>query len=139
MKRIVVELYGMPFNPTYEIDDDSIKVGDKVRVPGSGGMIDDDDIGTVIAIGSDYDGPCKRAEKIVIDESLAALLQKAVDKRIIRNDQRDQIIALASRDLEDDTDDEEPARTRAPALHMLCADLRLTDHLRAIQAVFSAP
>ena len=70
-------------------------------------MIDDDDIGTVIAIGSDYDGPCKRAEKIVIAESLAALLQKAVDKRIIRNDQRDQIIALASRDLEDDTDDEE--------------------------------
>ena len=39
MKRIVVELYGMPFNPTYEIDDDSIKVGDKVR--GAGQRRDD--------------------------------------------------------------------------------------------------
>jgi hypothetical protein len=61
MERIVVELYGVPFNPTYEIDD-GIKIGDKVRVPGSSGMIDDGDIGTVVAIGSDYDGPCKRAE-----------------------------------------------------------------------------
>lgn len=98
MKRIVVELYGMPFNPTYEIDDDRIKIGDKVRVLGSGGMIDDDDIGTVIAIGSDYDGPCKRAEKIILDESLVTLLQSAVDKMIISDHQRNQIIDLASRD-----------------------------------------
>lgn len=33
MRRIVVELYGVPFNPTYETDD-GIKIGDKVRVPG---------------------------------------------------------------------------------------------------------
>jgi hypothetical protein len=37
MKRIVVKLSGMPFDPTYEIDDDTIAVaiGDLVRVPGS--------------------------------------------------------------------------------------------------------
>ena len=28
MKRIVVKLSGMPFDPTYEIDDDTITVGD---------------------------------------------------------------------------------------------------------------
>jgi hypothetical protein len=27
MKRIVVKLSGMPFDPTYEIDDDTIAVG----------------------------------------------------------------------------------------------------------------
>ena len=31
MKRIVVKLSGMPFNPTYEIDDDTIAIGDLVR------------------------------------------------------------------------------------------------------------
>jgi hypothetical protein len=34
MKRIVVKLTGMPFDPTYEIDDDTIAVGD--LVPGAG-------------------------------------------------------------------------------------------------------
>jgi hypothetical protein len=36
MKRIVVRLTGMPFDPTYEIDDDTIAVGDTVRVSSSG-------------------------------------------------------------------------------------------------------
>jgi hypothetical protein len=36
MKRIVVKLTGMPFDPTYEIDDDTISIGDLVLVPGSG-------------------------------------------------------------------------------------------------------
>jgi hypothetical protein len=35
MKRIVVRLSGMPFDPTYEIDDDTVAIGDLVRVPGS--------------------------------------------------------------------------------------------------------
>ena len=35
VKRIVVRLSGMPFDPTYEIDDDTVAVGDPVRVPGS--------------------------------------------------------------------------------------------------------
>jgi len=36
MKRIVVKLTGMPFDPAYEIDDDTIAIGDPVRVSGSG-------------------------------------------------------------------------------------------------------
>jgi hypothetical protein len=36
VKRIVVKLTGMPFDPTYEIDEDTIPIGDLVRVPGSG-------------------------------------------------------------------------------------------------------
>jgi hypothetical protein len=31
MKRIVIRLTGMPFDPTYEIDDDTIAVGDRCR------------------------------------------------------------------------------------------------------------
>jgi hypothetical protein len=31
----VVKLSGMPFDPTYEIDDGAIAIGDLVRVPGS--------------------------------------------------------------------------------------------------------
>jgi len=58
MKRIVVKLSGMPFDPTYEIDDNAIAVGDLVRVPGSSsGFITDDETGTVIALGSSYTGP----------------------------------------------------------------------------------
>jgi hypothetical protein len=30
MKRIVVQLSGVPFDPTYEIDDDTIAIGDLV-------------------------------------------------------------------------------------------------------------
>jgi superfamily II DNA or RNA helicase len=64
MKRIVVKLSGMPFDPTYEIDDDAIAVGDLVRVPGSdSSFIEDGEIGTVIALGSSYTGPCKRATR----------------------------------------------------------------------------
>jgi hypothetical protein len=63
MKRIVVKLVGMPFDPTYEIEDDSITVGDLVRVPGSGGMIEEGETGMVIAIGSSYTGPCKVATR----------------------------------------------------------------------------
>ncbi len=33
MKRIVVRLRGMPFDPTYETDDDTIAAGDLVRAP----------------------------------------------------------------------------------------------------------
>jgi len=51
MKRIVVKLSGMPFDPTYEIDDDTIAVGDLARVPGSdASFIEDGEIGTVIAL-----------------------------------------------------------------------------------------
>jgi hypothetical protein len=64
MKRIVVKLSGMPFDPTYEIDDDSIAVGDQVCVPGSdSSFIKDGEIGTVIALSSSYKGPCKRATR----------------------------------------------------------------------------
>lgn len=55
MKRIVVRLSGMPFDPTYEIDDDTVAIGDLVRVPGSNSaLIDDGEPGTVIALESSY-------------------------------------------------------------------------------------
>ena len=64
MKRIVVKLGGMPFDPTYEIDDDTIGIGDLVRVPGSDtSFIKDGEVGTVVALHSSYTGPCKRATK----------------------------------------------------------------------------
>jgi hypothetical protein len=64
MKRIVVKLSGMPFDPTYEIDDDTITAGDIVRVPGSdSGFIQGGETGTVIALESPYTGPCKRATR----------------------------------------------------------------------------
>lgn len=64
MKRIVVRLAGMPFDPTYEIDDDTIAIGDHVRVPGSGSsFIQEGEIGTVISLGSSYTGQCKRVIK----------------------------------------------------------------------------
>lgn len=64
MKRIVVELSGMPFDPAYEIDDDTITIGDLVRVPGSGsGFIEDGETGPVIGLESSYTGPCKRATR----------------------------------------------------------------------------
>ncbi|MBB4912792.1 hypothetical protein H4W32_001582 [Actinophytocola algeriensis] len=62
MKRIVVRLTGMPFDPTYEIDDDSTAIGDRVRVPPSASsFIEEGEVGTVIALESSYGGPCKRA------------------------------------------------------------------------------
>jgi hypothetical protein len=62
MKRIVVKLTGMPFDPTYEIDDDSIGIGDRVRVPASrSSFIQEGEVGTVVALESSYTGPCKRA------------------------------------------------------------------------------
>jgi hypothetical protein len=40
----------MPFDPTFEIDDDPISIGDLVLVPGSGSdFIKDGETGTVIA------------------------------------------------------------------------------------------
>jgi len=64
MKRTVVRLSGMPFDPTYEIDDDTIAVGDLVQVPGSDStFIEDDETGAVIALGSSYTGRCKRATR----------------------------------------------------------------------------
>jgi hypothetical protein len=64
MKRIVVKLTGMPFDPTYEIDDDTIAVGELVRVPASdSSFIEDGEAGTVIALGSSYTGPCKLASR----------------------------------------------------------------------------
>jgi hypothetical protein len=57
MKRIVVRLSGMPFDPTYEIDDDTGAIGDLVLVPGSNSaFIDDGETGTVIALESSYTG-----------------------------------------------------------------------------------
>ena len=47
MERIVVRLSGMSF----EIDDDTIAIGELVRVPGSGSSFSKDSaIGTVIAL-----------------------------------------------------------------------------------------
>jgi hypothetical protein len=64
MKRIVVKLTGMPFDPTYEIDDDTISIGDLVLVPGSGSdFIEDGETRTVIALSGPYTGPCKRATR----------------------------------------------------------------------------
>jgi hypothetical protein len=63
MKRIVVRLSGMPFDPTYEIDD-TVAVGDLIRVPGSNSaFIEDGETGTVIALESSYTGPCKHATR----------------------------------------------------------------------------
>jgi hypothetical protein len=60
MQRIVVKLSGMPFDPTYEIEDDAIRIGDSVRVPASdASFISEGEIGTVVAVGSSYTGPCK--------------------------------------------------------------------------------
>ncbi len=65
MKRIVVRLSGMPFDPTYEIDDDTIAVGDAVRVPGSGAsFIQEGEVGTVISLTSSYTGLCKKATRV---------------------------------------------------------------------------
>ena len=51
MKRIVIRLSGMPFDPTYEIDDDTVAIGNVVRVPGSNSaFIEDGETGTVIAL-----------------------------------------------------------------------------------------
>lgn len=64
MKRIVVRISGMPFDPTYEIDDDTVAIGDRVRVPGSGSsFIEEGEIGSVIALESLYTGPCKRVTR----------------------------------------------------------------------------
>jgi len=64
IRRIVVRIPGSPFNPTYETDDASIGVGDTVVIPGSaGGFYEDGETGTVIAVGSDYAGPCKRVTR----------------------------------------------------------------------------
>ena len=58
MKRIVVKLSGMPFDPTYEIEDDTIAIGDLVRVPGSDTtFIQEGEVGTVIAVDSSYTEP----------------------------------------------------------------------------------
>jgi cell shape-determining protein MreC len=55
----------MPFDPTYEIEDDAIAIGDLVRVPGSDTtFIQDGEVGTVIAVDSSYTGPCKRAIRV---------------------------------------------------------------------------
>jgi hypothetical protein len=65
MKRIVVKLTGMPFDPTYEIGGGTITIGDPVRGSGSGsGFIKDVETGTVIAVNSSYTGPCKRVTRV---------------------------------------------------------------------------
>ena len=57
MKRIVVKLSGMPFDPTYEIDDDTVAIGNLVRVPGSNSAFTEDgETGTVIALESSIPG-----------------------------------------------------------------------------------
>jgi hypothetical protein len=64
MKRAVVRLSGMPVDPTYETDDDTIAIGDLVRVPGSNStFIKDGETGTVIALEISYTGPCKHATR----------------------------------------------------------------------------
>jgi hypothetical protein len=58
MKRIVVTLSGIPFGPTYEIDDDTIAIGDLVRVPDSdASFIQEGEVGAVIALDSSYTVP----------------------------------------------------------------------------------
>ncbi len=65
MKRIVVKLSGMPFDPTYEIEDDTIAIGDLVRIPCSDTtFIQEGEVGTVIAVDSSYTGPCKLATRL---------------------------------------------------------------------------
>ena len=64
MNRTAVRLSGMPFGPTYEIDDDTVAIGDPAQVPGSNSaFIEDGETGTVIALESSYTGPCKRATR----------------------------------------------------------------------------
>ena len=64
MKRIVVRLSGIPFDPPYEIDDDTVAIGGLVRARGSNStFIEAGETGTVIALESSYTGPCKRATR----------------------------------------------------------------------------
>jgi hypothetical protein len=70
MKRTVARLAGMPSGPAYETGDDTIAIGDLVRVPGSGsGFIKDGEAGTVIALDSSYNGPCKRVTRATREAS----------------------------------------------------------------------
>ena len=47
----------MPLDPAYETGDDTIAIGDRVRVPGSGSsFIKDGETGTVIALAGSYRG-----------------------------------------------------------------------------------
>ena len=70
MKRTVARLAGIPAGPAYEIDDDTIAIGDLVPVPGSGsGFIEDGEAGTVIALDSSYTGPCKRVTRATREAS----------------------------------------------------------------------
>ena len=64
-QRMRASTYNIPrFDPTYEIDDDTIAIGDLVRVPGSGSdFIKDGEAGTVIALDSSCTGPCKRVTR----------------------------------------------------------------------------
>jgi len=51
----------MPFDPTYQIDDDTIAIGALVRVPGSdSAFIKEGETGFVVALESPCTGPCKR-------------------------------------------------------------------------------
>lgn len=53
----------MPFDLNYEIDDDTIAVGDTVRVPGSGAsFIQEGETGTVISLASSSFGPARRPD-----------------------------------------------------------------------------
>ena len=60
----MVKPSGIPPAPICETCDDTIAIGDLVRVPGSGsGSIKDSEIGTVIALDSSYTGPRKRVTR----------------------------------------------------------------------------
>lgn len=68
----------MPFDPTYEIDDDTIAVGDFVQVPGGGSsFIKNGETGSVIATESSYSGQCKRAISAVPRFTAGSLLPGA--------------------------------------------------------------
>ena len=64
MKRIVVRLSGMPFDPPTRQTTTRSPSANLVRVPGSNStFIKDGETGTVIALESSYTGPCKRATR----------------------------------------------------------------------------
>jgi hypothetical protein len=69
MKRTVARLAGMPSGPAYEIDDDTIAIGDLVRVPGSGSDFIKDSEPERSSLDSSYNGPCKRVTRATREAS----------------------------------------------------------------------
>ena len=64
MKPVVVKLSGMPFDPTHEIDDDTIAIGNLVRPPGSDpAFVKGGRDRIVVSLEIPYTGTCNRVTR----------------------------------------------------------------------------